>query len=259
VEPRPAPAALTPVVLARNLVALAWTVLCFLLVSVVAIGSVGLLAAPLASTFPRLWGRTVLAILGVRVTFVGEERLADIRAGRVGPSWPCVMVTNHQSTLDVPLAGLLGPRYPLVMGKAELRYLPVFNLLWWAIGQRFVERGNRDAARATVDSFVRALRRRPRAVLLAPEGTRTLDGTVGPFKRGAFRIAAEAQVPIVPFTIEGAFDLMPKGRAWCPPGEVLLTVHAPIDTTGWRAEDAGAHADAVRERFVAWVGAPPSS
>ncbi len=236
--------------------ALAWTVVCFLLVSVVAIGSAGLLAAPLASTFPRFWGRTVLAILGVKVTFVGEARLDDIRAGRVGPSWPCVMVTNHQSTLDVPIAGLLGPQYPLVMGKAELRYLPVFNLLWWAIGQRFVERGNRESARATVDSFVRALRRRPRAVLLAPEGTRTLDGRVGSFKRGAFRIAAEAQVPIVPFMIEGAYELMPKGQAWCPPGEVRLTVHPPIDTRGWSTEDAGAHADALQAQYVAWLDAP---
>ncbi len=237
----------------RNLLAMAWTALVFGVVGVVGLLSFRLLARPLSSWVPRVWGRPTLWLLGVDVELRGAEHLSDLRAGRVGAGWPCVVVTNHQSALDVPLMALLAPRFPLVMGKAELRWLPVFNLLWWSLGQAFVERGDAQAARATVAGFVRALARGPRTVLLAPEGTRTRDGSVGAFRRGAFRIAAEAGIPILPVVIEGAFECMPKGQLWADPGRVRVTVRPPIDTRGWSPEDAGRHADALQADYVRWL------
>jgi putative phosphoserine phosphatase/1-acylglycerol-3-phosphate O-acyltransferase len=241
--------------LVRNVLALGWTALVFGGVGIVGLLSFRMLARPLSSWVPRAWGAPTLWLLGVRVELRGEEHLADVRAGRVGARWPCVIVANHQSALDMPLMALLAPRDPLVMGKAELRWMPVFNLLWWSLGQAFVERGDAQAARATVASFVRALARASRTVLLAPEGTRTRDGSVGPFKRGAFRIAAEAGVPILPVVIDGAFACMPKGRLWADSGVVRLTVHPPVDTRGWSAEDAGRHADALRGDYARWLAA----
>jgi 1-acyl-sn-glycerol-3-phosphate acyltransferase len=255
--PEPVPPAariLTLATLARNLVALVWSLLAFLAVGIAGAVSLRTLSVPLASRFPRFWGRSVLWILGIEVDVRGEEHLADARAGRIGERWPCVIVTNHQSVLDLPLMALLGPRAPLVMGKAELRWMPGFNLMWWGLGQAFVPRGDARRSHALVDAFVTAMRAAPRTVMLAPEGTRTPDGRVLPFKRGAFRIAAAAGVPILPVVLEGAFGLVPKGQLWIPPGRVRVTVHPPIPTAGWRPEDAGVHADTLHARYRAWLG-----
>lgn len=167
-------------VLTRNLVALLGSLVAFLAVGLLGALTLRTLSVPLASRFPRVWGRAVLWVLGIEVELHGEEHLADARAGTVGARWPCVIVTNHQSVLDMPLLALLGPRAPLVMGKAELRWMPGFNLMWWGLGQAFVPRGDARRSHALVDAFVTGMRAAPRTVMLAPEGTRTPGGCASP-------------------------------------------------------------------------------
>ena len=117
----------------RSLLAGAWSMAVFAFVALCAALTLRLLAIPLASFFPRIYGRSTLWIAGVRLVVTGEEHLR----GRGS----AILVANHQSALDVPIIAALGARAPLCLAKRELIWFPVFNLLWWSLGQIFVEIG----------------------------------------------------------------------------------------------------------------------
>ena len=188
------------------------------------------------------WGRGTLRLLGIRLVATGTERLAA-RTSRV-------VVCNHTSVLEFPLFAALAPAGILGIAKREIRWVPLFNLAWWVLGQAFLNRGDKASATATLDDAIAELRRRPRSLLIAPEGTRSRDGSLGPFKLGAWRVARAAGVPIVPVVVRGGFGLMPPG-AWAPyPGTLRVEVREPRRVTG---DDLPAQADALREAFVGWL------
>ncbi len=217
----------------------------FSLVAVVATLSLGLLAMPLASSWPGWWGRVTLKLLGVKAEYTGLEHL---RSGR-----SVIVVVNHQSGLDVPVVAALSPRSPLCLAKKELRWFPGFNLVWWSHGQVFVDRSNPARATEALEQVAARCREQPRTVILAPEGTRSRDGTLGRFKLGAFRLAVATGAPIVPVVVRGAGSLMPPGRWWVQPGKVTVEVKAPVATEGWTLDNVREHADALEDDYRGWL------
>lgn len=222
---------------------MAYSLATFAVVSVLAVATFGFAAIPLTNGWPRFWGRTTLALGGVRLVVTGEENLV---AGRTA-----VLIANHTSVLDMPIIGALGPPNPLCFVKGEARWLPFFNVMWWSLGQVFIDRGDHEQAQASLDHVIAACKRHSHTIILAPEGTRSHDGTLGKFKLGAFRLAIATGAPIVPVVVEGAGKLMPPGRWWGAPGEVRARIMPPISSEG--RTDAAAFAADVEAAMRGWV------
>jgi 1-acyl-sn-glycerol-3-phosphate acyltransferase len=207
-----------------------------------------LLTPALIRWYARVWGRVMLALLSIRLEVEGEER---VRA-RV----PRVLIFNHTSTLDLFVVTALFPPAGVAVVKKEIARFPLVGLLWWALGMIFIDRGDGPRARQSVARAALRIRRLRQTVILAPEGTRSPDGTVLPFKKGAFHLALETGAPIVPLVIFHAHRLQPKGALYLRPGVVRARFLEPIPTDAWTREDLPAHVERVRALYVEALAQP---
>lgn len=171
--------------------------------------------------------RAALAVAGVRLRLEGAERI---------PDGACLFFANHTSAVD-PLAVFVSiPRPIAFLAKRELFAIPLLGLAMRRAQFISVDRSSREDAAASADRAAAQLRSGVSTVIY-PEGTRSPDGRLLPFKRGGFLLAIRAGRPVVPVTIVGAEQLLPKGGRWLRPGEITLHFHSPIDVTGYREED----------------------
>jgi len=168
-----------------------------------------------------LWAAsTGCRLAGIRVHSIGHEQLETGRA--------YLFMSNHTSNLDPPvIAPLLGQRISIIT-KMELFKIPVFGRAMRAAGFVAVDRADRKAAIQSVRDAVRVLHS-GLGMLVFPEGTRSTDGKLLPFKKGPFSLAIEAGVPVVPITIVGSHEAWPKGKFCLRPREVTVIFHSPID------------------------------
>ncbi len=179
-------------------------------------------------TAGRCWSRSLLAATGARVTFHGVDN-----AYRHSP---CIFISNHQSSVDIWAIFTFVPPETRFVAKQELFRVPFLGWALRASGCISINRGRRAEA-------IRSLRvagervRSGRSVVLFPEGSRSDDGRLGPFKKGGFHLALQAGVPVVPVAITGSFDVMPKHTLKVTPGPVEVFVESPIDVTRFQPED----------------------
>lgn len=163
-----------------------------------------------------------------------------------------VFLVNHQGDYDIlALYGFLGRQFRWVM-KQELRKVPFLGWGCAAIGHIFVDRSNPRAAIASLDAA------KPRlaggiSVLFFPEGTRSLDGRLLPFKKGGFQMARQLELPIVPVAISGSARILPKGCIFPRPGTIEIRILEPIPAT--EARDLEHAMATTRERIVAGLAA----
>ncbi|HEX3261349.1 MAG TPA: HAD-IB family hydrolase [Pseudonocardia sp.] len=198
-----------------------------------------------------LAGELGTALAGVRLSVRGAEYLESAR--------PAVFLFNHQSQLDVLiLAKLLRGGFTGV-AKKEAANVPAFGLMFRLADMAFVDRGNTAQAKAALEPAVARLREGI-SLVMAPEGTRSATPALGPFKKGAFHVAMQAGVPIVPIVIRNAGELMWRGASTIREGTVEVTVLPPVPTEGWTVEELPKHVDEVRERYLEtlaeWDGPP---
>lgn len=175
----------------------------------------------------RFWSRGLLKIFGVRLRVHGVESIDRSRN--------YIYVSNHASMFDIPIVAAGVPDDVRLIYKKELEKIPVFGwgLRWGSyIG---IDRGRGAEAKKSLDEAVERIRRGA-SVLLFAEGTRTLDGCLQPFKRGAFNLAVRSGVPVVPMTINGSYTIVPKHSLRIRPGTVDLYLDPPIpiDPSGGR-------------------------
>lgn len=183
----------------------------------------------IASMEPRKWAHHILRAARVEVKLVDGHRLAS--------GGPAVLVANHESWFDVfALVAHLPVDYRFV-GKVELTRIPFFGRAWLAAGHIPVDRGDRQRAIASLDHAGEILHRDKAVVVMFPEGTRSPDGDLLPFKKGAFVLAVQAGVPVIPLGVRGSRDVMPKGSFRIRPGTVELHVGEPISTEGMTVQD----------------------
>ncbi len=170
--------------------------------------------------------------------------IADVRAAVNGleyvPEGPCVLVCNHQSHFDAPLIVASIPKYIRFIGKAELFRIPVFGHALSATGMVRVERkggiSDRDALAAAVPAVQSGT-----SLLFFAEGSRSEDGVLRPFKKGAAVLVIQAQVPIVPLAVAGTRHILPKGSLQVRRGcRAALVIGPPIPTTGLALESRDA-------------------
>lgn len=185
----------------------------------------------------RAWGRMVLRTWGVRVEVQGADNV---------PAGPAVYAANHGSALDIPILFGHLPAEFRVVHKASLRWAPLVGQYLLLGGHIAVQRRRPFAARRSL-AHAAARIRGGTSVAVFPEGTRSDDARVRPFKRGSFLLALQAGVPVVPVSLSGVKTLARRGMLRCTPGTVTMTVHPPHATAGLAADDAHALADRVRD------------
>lgn len=183
-----------------------------------------------------------LAAAGIHLRVQGEQYLWAQR--------PAVFIFNHQSGLDL-LIGVKLLRHGITgVAKQEAAKVPGFGQFMRLADVAFIDRGNTAQAKSALAPAVEKLRSGI-SLALAPEGTRSPTPRLGPFKKGAFHIAMQAGVPIVPVVIRNAGTLMPRGTWIMRPGLVDVAVLPPISVKGWTLKTMEARIEAVRQQFIA--------
>ena len=192
------------------------------------------------------FGDYASALVGINVDLHGERNLWIAR--------PCVFLFNHQSKADILILSKLLRQDIAGIGKKELRNTPVLGRLLEMGGMVFIDRKNTPDAIKAMAPLVEAIRRDGKSVCIAPEGTRTSTAKLAPFKKGAFHLAMQAGVPIVPVVIHNAGDVQPKHEIAMRPATVRVDVLPPVSTRHWRPETIASHVREVRSLFLQTLG-----
>ena len=166
----------------------------------------------------RLWARLGLALSGVNMTLAGTEHL---------PEGPVIFMSNHQSNFDILSLLAAMPRQIHWIAKKELFEIPVFGPSMRRGGYIPLDRGNGRKALQSMDEAAATIHQ-GKSVVLFPEGTRTPDGNLLPFKRGGFILARKAAVPVIPVTINGSGRINPAGHIRLYSGNIHITLHPPL-------------------------------
>jgi putative phosphoserine phosphatase/1-acylglycerol-3-phosphate O-acyltransferase len=187
------------------------------------------------------WADAGAAISGLKLIVDGERHLWSHR--------PAVFLFNHQSAMDTLICARLIRQDAVAVAKQEIRRQPFMGPALEALGAVFIDREGsadpRDVLRPALDALERGS-----SVIIAPEGTRSRDEQLGEFKKGAFHLAMQAGVPLVPMVIHNALDALPNHSMVVRPAEVKVTVLPPIPTTGWTLPDVARHVRRVRQAYL---------
>ena len=151
----------------------------------------------------RLWGKFILFFTGVRYSVKGLENL--------DPKNCYIFACNHASGYDVPLAFAGLPYWLISVAKIELESVFILGWVMKTAGHIFVDRKKSENAIAALEMSKASLIKNPRSILLFPEGTRTMNGKLGLFKRGGLMLSIDTGIPIVPVGIVGTFEMLKKG------------------------------------------------
>lgn len=185
--------------------------------------------------------RIGLTLAGVKLNVVGAENLRTAR--------PAVFIANHQSALDVLVLGALLRHDFTAVAKKEARFDPRMMIIGALLDPAWIDRGDLAKARDALDGVVAKLRAGT-SILILPEGTRMPSPSLGRFKKGAFHIARQAGVPIVPIVLRNTGELAWRRSMIVNPGTVDVAVLDPVDTGGWTADDLDQRIAEVRQRVM---------
>jgi 1-acyl-sn-glycerol-3-phosphate acyltransferase len=182
-----------------------------------------------------------LRAVGAKVRVQGRERV---------PAGPCLFVANHTSSADAPAVVGAIPRRVAILLKESLFKWPIAGQAFALAGFIPVRRGDRECAIASVDKATESLRR-GQSFLIYPEGTRSQDGRLQTFKKGAVVMAIKAGVPIVPVVCSGAHRVMRKRSLRLHPGEIVVEFLEPIDSSRYSFEERDELNDRVHDAMAA--------
>jgi 1-acyl-sn-glycerol-3-phosphate acyltransferase len=211
-------------------------------------GSVSVVAALFDKTgvvpirVARAWGRFLLAVSGVRVRVEGLEH--------IDPNGSYIFVSNHLSYMDTPVVLSHVPVQFRFLAKRGLFQIPFLGTHLSQAGHIPVPREDPRAAVKTMQLAAETVVNKKISLLIFPEGGRSHDGNLRPFKEGAVYIAIKAGVPIVPMTLIGTRDVLPFGSGVVLPGKVTLRVLPPIDTSTLTLKDRGRVTEEIRELIL---------
>jgi 1-acyl-sn-glycerol-3-phosphate acyltransferase len=199
-----------------------------------------------------LWAmRVSRRILGVKVEASGVERIE--------PRTSYVFMPNHASFLDGPLVMVLIPGVARAILKKSVLRVPIVGTAMRFVGFVPVDRKGAEGGKKSIARAVSLMREKGYSFLIFPEGTRTLDGRLGPFRRGGFFLALESGAPIVPVTIIGTRALMPKGQWFARRGTIKVVFHEPVHMAGHSPETMGGLMEEVRAAILSVEGSDPGS
>lgn len=189
----------------------------------------------------RLWGRIACRLFFIHVEIKGLEHIQKEQS--------YIFAANHQSFYDIfVLYGWLPILFKWIM-KSSLRKIPFVGAACKAAGHIFLDRESRGSTKHMLE-VAREQLSNGISVIVFPEGTRTFDGQVGRFKRGAFLLATELKLPIIPITIDGAYACMKRNQPMIYPGTIHITLHPAINTSSNDSENQNTLATKCREIII---------
>ncbi|MFT5885545.1 MAG: putative phosphoserine phosphatase/1-acylglycerol-3-phosphate O-acyltransferase [Arcticibacterium sp.] len=187
------------------------------------------------------FGDLATAVAGIKLAIKGEENLWTNR--------PAVFILNHQSNADFIIASKLIRKQARGVAKMELQKIPIIGQIFSLSGTIFLDRTNKEKSIEALKPAVESLKNGT-SIIIFPEGTRSNDYALGQFKKGAFHLAMEAGVPVIPIILKNAHDVMPKGKNLFNPTMVQVVVLPPIHSHDWTKENLGEKVDEIRDKFL---------
>ena len=196
----------------------------------------------------RRWARSLLTIGGVKVTVEGLEKIR--------PDGSYVIASNHLSYMDTPVVLANIPVQFRFLAKRGLFQIPFLGTHLARAGHIPVPRDDPRAAVKTMSTAAEMIRTRGISMLVFPEGGRSHDGVLRPFKEGAAYIGIKSGAPIVPAVLIGTREVLPFGSGKIRPGRVTLRIGDPIDTSALTLKDRGDVTSNIREQIVRMLDVP---
>lgn len=185
----------------------------------------------------KIWAKILLLLSNTRVAVIGAENVL--------PGKPQIFMANHQSDFDIFIVLGFVPGQFRWIAKKELFKIPLFGKAMQGAGYIEIDRQNHEKAIRSLDLAAQKIRE-GKSVMTFPEGTRSKDGTLKPFKQGMFHLAIKSGVPIIPISIIGAGVIMPKRSLRINPGKITMVIGKPIDVTGYTIENRAQLIEKVR-------------
>lgn len=189
----------------------------------------------------KMWAPVILWLLGVKVKVSGQEHLDD--------DIPSIFVANHSSFLDIPATAFAIPLKLNFIAKREIKKMPVVGWYVSATRQIFIDRSNKEKAQQSMEKAAQRINE-GKHVLSYSEGTRSKDGEVKLFKRGAFIIAIEGNIPIVPVAIKGAHECLPAGGFLVNRGTITVDIGKPFYPSDFNAPTPEELAEHARKQVM---------
>ena len=178
--------------------------------------------------FGVIWGKTLSFIFNIKLIVKGKHNLQDRNY---------IFVANHASLIDIPLLLIAVNRYTVFIAKSELSKIPIFKSILDRAGFIFVDRKNNDSAVKSMNNLMEDIKKIPRSVAIFPEGTRTSDGNLLPFKKGAAIFAINTDIPVVPVAISGTYSWSKKKLFDISQSVISFEFGEPIITENYSFND----------------------
>ena len=213
-----------------------WSLLCMCLM---------ILALPFRSLRVRI-GNFCGKIIGPVVSRLVGAKIVNPDSKKLNTSAPAIFVTNHSSALDVFIGMALCPYGGCGVGKKEVLRIPFFGQAYWLAGHLLIDRGNNAKAIASMAKLSDFVKSKDLSIWIWPEGTRSMDGKLIPFKKGFVHLALETGLPVVPVMLHGAHEVWPAKTMQFYPGNVEIEVLDPIKTDKWSKATVDDHVEHVK-------------
>ena len=213
-----------------------WSLLCMCLM---------ILALPFRTLRVRI-GNFCGKIIGPAVSRLVGAKIINPDSEELNTSAPAIFVTNHTSALDVFVGMALCPYGGCGVGKKEILKIPFFGQAYWLAGHLLIDRSNNAKAIASMAKLSDFVKSKNLSIWIWPEGTRSMDGKLIPFKKGFVHLALETGLPVVPVMLHGAHEVWPAKTMQFYPGNVEVEVLDPIETDKWSKDTVDDHVEHVK-------------
>lgn len=204
-----------------------------------------LLALPFRSLRVRI-GNFCGKMIGPVVSRLVGAKIVNPDSNKLNASKPAIFVSNHASALDIFIGMALCPYGGCGVGKKEILKIPFFGLAYWLAGHLLIDRGNNHKAVASMKKMSDFVKAKDLSIWIWPEGTRSIDGKLIPFKKGFVHLALATGLPIVPVIVHDAHKVWPAKTMLFYSGEVRVEVLDPIQTNDWSKETINEHVEEVK-------------
>ena len=178
--------------------------------------------------FGVIWGKTLSFIFNIKLVVKGKHNLQNRNY---------IFASNHASLIDIPLLLIAVNRYTVFIAKSELSKIPIFKSILDMAGFIFVDRKNNDNAVKSMNNLMEDIKKIPRSVAIFPEGTRTSDGNLLPFKKGAAIFAINTDIPVIPVAISGTYSWSKKKLFDISQSVISFEFGEPITTENYSFDD----------------------
>ena len=188
------------------------------------------------------WSKILLYIGGIDYKVFGLNNL--------DPNRSYLFAANHESALDIPLVFASLPYHIVAVAKIELKRIPIFGWSMMAGGHFFVDRKNKKTALKSLENAKVSMLKNPRSIIIYPEGTRSNDGSIKPFKKGGLVLAIDMDLPVVPVALCGTRECLGEKKFRLQKNTIEMRIGRPIETNKLGYEDRNQFVETIRDEVV---------